>query len=232
MNEQRLADALQDCLERIEAGQTSAQALARHPELRAELAPRLRAALTVRAWSPGPTPAFGPALRRRLAEVDAERSRSPRILDLARWQAPLLRVAALLLAAGLALGTASYAAASILPPDHWLQPLVTRIERVRQGLVDSAQHLLPGLERDAAPAPPAPVDALAQAPLAVGPADGLGSAAERDPGPADPSGSSLADRRWSRPTAPPPPGTAGRSRRTPPRTSPASRSGPAPTCGR
>ena len=188
MNEQRVADALQDCLERIEAGQTPAQALGRHPELRAELAPRLQVALTVRAWHPGTAPAFGPHLRARLAQVDAERASVPRLLTFARWQAPLLRVAAVLLAVGLALGTAGYAAASILPPDHWLQPLVSRIERVRQGLVDTAYDLLPGVERDTATVavPPARAgDEASTAPLEIGPVEAVASVPNPDSGSAD-----------------------------------------------
>lgn len=144
MNERdrQLIDALQDSLERIEAGLSPAEALARHADLREDLTPRLEAAMTVRAHRPAAAPAFDASFRARLEAVDAEASRGM-LLAFDRWQAPLLRAAAVILAVGLALGTAGYAAAARLPEDHWLRPLALRIDRVREVVWEAAESVLP-----------------------------------------------------------------------------------------
>ena len=66
----RVVDALQECLERIEAGTPAPEAMALYPELRDELEPRLMAALTVRAKRPLMPTAPRAALRARLTTLD------------------------------------------------------------------------------------------------------------------------------------------------------------------
>jgi hypothetical protein len=84
---ERLAQALAECLEQIEAGAAPSSALAAQPDdLRCELAPLLDAALAVRALPAQPVqPAFRAEVARHLARLESARQPRPA----RRWRWPI-----------------------------------------------------------------------------------------------------------------------------------------------
>lgn len=140
MAEKRLEEILDQCLDRLLAGQSLEECLAGYPERAAELEPRLRAALAlVRAPHPQPSPQFQAQLRRRLGEAGAARA-LPRKGWPGWWRLRGRWAVALAAALALLLGGAStvWAASSSSPGDA-LYPVKMATERVRLGLTPSGQ---------------------------------------------------------------------------------------------
>lgn len=150
----RMADALQTCLEAVDAGASVEAALNRQPELAQELRPLVLAALAVRARRPRPAPGWR---ARTEADLLARTARPP---FLARWAigvgAPGLAAAlALLLLAGL-----SVAAAASRPGDA-LYPLKAGVAQLlgRPDPYDLAVHVGPDATKGQVPIPAAGVKA-------------------------------------------------------------------------
>lgn len=117
-----VGQALADCLERVEGGESPEEALARYPALHEELEPLLTTALHARAVAPEqPDRAFRARLRYRL-EGAAQVSARPSRLAFALWRARLVSAAITLLLLFLVAGGAVGVSARSLP-DSPLYPL-------------------------------------------------------------------------------------------------------------
>jgi hypothetical protein len=132
-HETLLADALEDCLARITAGEAPEHALSRYPELEAELKPALVAALTVRHRRPDLSSAFTQRLE---AELDAAMAAlyPPAPRAVAWWPFRLSRPATLRLAASLAALVVAFTSLSVVSansrPGDLLYPVHTVIMRM------------------------------------------------------------------------------------------------------
>ncbi len=135
-----IAQALADCLERVEKGEAPEEALARYPALRKELEPLLTTALRAHTVAPEhPDLAFRSRLRYRLegaAQVSARRPRPA----FALWRTRLASAAVTLLLLFLVAGGAIGVSASSLP-DSPLYPLKRATENAHLALTpDLAQR--------------------------------------------------------------------------------------------
>lgn len=176
-DDRRIAEALQACIERVEAGATPSEALAEQPEaLRGALALRLGAALTVRAHRPALAPMERAELQARILAA-ARPTRGS-----ARWRPRLMRLAGAALAVLLLVGTLGVASANARPGQA-----LYRFKQGFQWLRDTAggfsEPVRRGVEPDAPPEATvevqAPTATLPPAPTARPLADrgGAGSAA-------------------------------------------------------
>jgi len=141
-----LVDALQDCLERIEAGASASEAMARFPGLRDKLEPRLMAARTVRAHRPPMPTAARAALRVRLTALDTidGHGEPRRVRWRIEWRRAALLAAGALAALVLVLGGLHGVSASSRPGDA-LYPVKVGIERLRGAVLEYADALDPDL---------------------------------------------------------------------------------------
>jgi len=169
----RLCDALQDCLEHVEAGQTLDDALAQHPELVIELRPLVVAALAVRLHRPVPTPAFRARVQVALASAASEATvgQGGQNNPIANWlsagRRPSWRAfAARLAGAGLAVALVAsgvVAASANSRPGDMLYPVRRGVERIRSAaadvLVPVVRVVRPQPQATAVPAPAMPVGA-------------------------------------------------------------------------
>jgi hypothetical protein len=145
-----LADALQDCLERLEAGEPMHAALARHAALSAELRPLVFAALLVRQHRPVPTPGFRARVQVALANVDLtatpEATPSQRVPAPGRaaWRPFAARLSGALLAVVLLTGGVVVASANSRPGDM-LYPVRRGVEQVQEAAVHALIPVVTGV---------------------------------------------------------------------------------------
>jgi len=137
-----IAQALADCLERIEGGAPPEEVLARYPTLQEELEPLLTTALHARAVAPEqPDPAFRSRLRYRLEGAAQALSARSRRLTFALWRARLVSAAITLLLLFLVAGGAITVSARSLP-DSPLYPLKRATEDAQLALTPDFFHRL------------------------------------------------------------------------------------------
>jgi len=127
----RFDDVLDDCLKRLQRGETAEECLARYPEYQAELAPLLKLSTSLKsAWSQEIRPQFRAAARYNLiSAIEAKKPRA-RIAPRAWWRrgwVMAVTVIALLLVAG----GSTVAASSNSLPDQPLYPVKQATEKVR-----------------------------------------------------------------------------------------------------
>jgi len=186
-----LADALQDCLERVEAGARLDDALARYPRLADDLRLLVVAARLVRRHRPEPSPAFRARLQVALANTDLALPAVERIAAPApaagetaspsphgprarprrgMWRPLAARLAGTGLAVLLVLSGMVAASADTRPGD-WLYSVRRGAEHLRDATVEV---LAPAVTRmwvvSPAPARPAPTATQPAAPVAGRPA--------------------------------------------------------------
>ena len=136
-----VGQALADCLERIEGGESPEEAVARYPALHEELEPLLTTALRARAVAPEqPDSAFRSRLRYRL-EGAAQVSARPQRPGFALWRARLLPAAITLLIFFFLAGGAIRVSAGSLP-DSPLYPLKRATEDAHLALTPDLTHRL------------------------------------------------------------------------------------------
>lgn len=120
-----LADALQDCLQRLEAGEDVDWVLARHGGLEPQLRPLLQVATVVRLRRPKPAPAFRAGLQVHLAGLGRSGRAGRRI-----WRPAMVRLAGVLLAILMVLSGMAVASADSRPGDV-LYPIRRGMEQAR-----------------------------------------------------------------------------------------------------
>lgn len=156
-DDRRIADALQACIERVEAGATPSEVLAEQPEaLRGDLALRLGAALTVRAHRPALAPMERAALQARILAAARPERRS------ARWRPRLMRLAGAALAVLLLVGTLGVASANARPGQA-----LYRFKQGFQWLRDTAGGFSEPVRRGVGPEAPPEATLEVQAPTAT-----------------------------------------------------------------
>lgn len=188
-----LADALQDCLEHLEAGEPMHAALARHAALSAELRPLVFAALLVRQHRPVPAPGFRARVQVALANADldaaAEAAPTQRIPAPGRapWRPFAARLSGALLAVVMLTGGVVVASANSRPGDM-LYPVRRGVEQVQEAAVHALVPVITGVHapRGSLAADPTPATNGSTAAPRAG---GAGSPARGD-APTDRSGQS------------------------------------------
>lgn len=180
-----LANALQDCLEAIESGVAFERALARHPELEAELRPLLTAARLVRRRRPRPSPAFRAQCQVALAQppaADGTASGGGAFApgDWRAWWRPFVaRLAGSAVAVGLLLGGTVLASANSRPGDL-LYAVRRGAERIREVTAQAWAPVATGVHLLVAPPqPPATADTAVAATTASATVDTRGQADRR-----------------------------------------------------
>lgn len=134
-----IAQALADCLERVEGGESPEEALARYPDLREELEPLLTTALHAHTVAPEqPDPAFRSRLRYRLEGAAQASARLPRP-TFALWRTRLASAAVTLLLLFLVAGGAIRVSAGSLP-DSPLYPLKRATEDAHLAMTPDLAH--------------------------------------------------------------------------------------------
>lgn len=147
MNDSNFDDALNDCLERLTAGETVAECLSRHPEHADELAPLLRMGQTTMRLSQSVEPsAEGRArgLTRLQSALSGSRRRKRRRWQLPRayWRpisTPVAAVFAVVFLTIVAAGGTTVASADSLPGEP-LYPVKSVRESVEQRIALSDEH--------------------------------------------------------------------------------------------
>ncbi|HEX77029.1 MAG TPA: hypothetical protein G4O03_01260 [Dehalococcoidia bacterium] len=133
----KFEDILDDCLERLNRGETVEECLARYPEHEAELVPLLKLSTSLRAaWSHQVRPQFRAAARHNLVSaIEAKRPRA-RIAPRAWWRRGWV-VAATVIALLVLAGGSTVAASGNSLPDQPLYPVKLATEKVRLVLTRS-----------------------------------------------------------------------------------------------
>ncbi len=170
-----LADALQDCLERVEAGEPADAALARHGALAAELRPLVLAAMLVREHRPLPTPGFRARVQVALANAELDvagdiAAARPAAPHRPAWRLLAVRLGAVLAAVAMLAGGVVVASANSRPGDL-LYPVRRGVEQAREAAVEALMPVVTGVQapRTADEAPVrAPTQAASLAPSRAG----------------------------------------------------------------